>query len=37
MPGPVIRPRTPADWPQVSAIYAAGIATGNTFETEPPT
>ena len=25
------------DWPQVRAIYAAGIATGNaTFETEPP-
>ena len=25
------------DWPQVEAIYAAGIATGDaTFETEPP-
>jgi L-amino acid N-acyltransferase YncA len=32
-----IRPMTPTDWPQVEAIYAAGIATGNaTFETEPP-
>ncbi len=29
---------TPADWPQVETIYAAGIATGDaTFETEPPT
>jgi L-amino acid N-acyltransferase YncA len=28
----------PDDWPQVAAIYAAGIATGNaTFETAPPT
>jgi len=28
---------TPADWPVVQAIYAAGIATGEaTFETEPP-
>ena len=28
---------TEADWPAVSAIYAAGIATGNaTFEKEPP-
>jgi phosphinothricin acetyltransferase len=28
---------TATDWPQVSAIYAAGIATGNaTFEVEPP-
>lgn len=28
---------TPADWPSVEAIYAAGIATGDaTFETEPP-
>jgi L-amino acid N-acyltransferase YncA len=27
----------PADWPEVRAIYVAGIATGNaTFETEPP-
>jgi phosphinothricin acetyltransferase len=29
---------TPADWPAVRAIYAAGIATGNaTFETDAPT
>ena len=28
---------TEADWPQVAAIWAEGIATGNaTFETEPP-
>src|SRR5207244_938735 len=27
----------PEDWPEVHAIYEAGIATGNaTFETEPP-
>ncbi len=27
----------PEDWPEVEAIYAAGIATGDaTFETEPP-
>jgi len=32
-----IRDMTPADWPAVTAIYAAGIATGDaTFETEPP-
>ena len=32
-----IRPMTAMDWPQVAAIYAAGIATGNaTFETETP-
>ena len=32
-----IRDLTPADWPAVEAIYAAGIATGDaTFETEPP-
>ncbi len=32
-----IRDMTPADWPAVAAIYAAGIATGEaTFETEPP-
>jgi L-amino acid N-acyltransferase YncA len=32
-----IRTMRPADWPQVRAIYAAGIATRNaTFETEPP-
>jgi L-amino acid N-acyltransferase YncA len=29
---------TPADWPAVEAIYAAGIATGDaTFEVVPPT
>lgn len=29
---------TELDWPQVQAIYAAGIATGHaTFESEPPT
>lgn len=34
---PVVRPMTDADWPQVHAIYAAGIATGHaTFEDEPP-
>jgi phosphinothricin acetyltransferase len=28
---------TEADWPEVAAIWADGIATGNaTFETEPP-
>jgi hypothetical protein len=33
----VTRAMVRADWPQVRAIYAAGIATGNaTFETEPP-
>ena len=33
-----IRPLTAADWPEVRAIYADGIATGNaTFETEAPT
>ncbi len=32
-----IRDMTPEDWPQVAAIYAEGIATGNsTFETEVP-
>jgi phosphinothricin acetyltransferase len=32
-----IRPLVAADWPEVQAIYAAGIATGNaTFEAEPP-
>ncbi len=32
-----IRRLEPGDWPQVQAIYAAGIATGNaTFESEPP-
>ncbi|HUC15776.1 MAG TPA: GNAT family N-acetyltransferase [Acidimicrobiales bacterium] len=35
---PEIRKMRPEDWPQVSDIYAAGIATGHaTFETEPPT
>ena len=32
-----IVPLTAEHWPQVEAIYAAGIATGHaTFETEPP-
>lgn len=32
-----IRPLTSADWPEVEAIYAAGIAAGNaTFETATP-
>jgi L-amino acid N-acyltransferase YncA len=32
-----IVPLTAAHWPQVEAIYAAGIATGHaTFEAEPP-
>ncbi len=32
-----IVPLTVEHWPQVEAIYAAGIATGHaTFETEPP-
>lgn len=32
-----VRPLVGADWPAVSAIYAAGIAAGDaTFETEPP-
>ena len=32
-----IAPMTAADWPQVRAIYAEGIASGQaTFETEPP-
>jgi L-amino acid N-acyltransferase YncA len=32
-----IRHMTPEDWPEVEAIYADGIATGDaTFETEPP-
>jgi L-amino acid N-acyltransferase YncA len=35
---PTIRDLTAADWPEVAAIYADGIATGNaTFETEVPT
>ena len=33
----ILRPMRERDWPAVSAIYAAGIATGNaTFEAEPP-
>ncbi len=37
MTGMAIRLMTAGDWPEVAAIYAAGIATGNaTFETEPP-
>jgi L-amino acid N-acyltransferase YncA/protein-tyrosine-phosphatase len=33
-----IEPLVPEDWPEVAAIYAEGIATGNaTFETAPPT
>jgi L-amino acid N-acyltransferase YncA/predicted O-methyltransferase YrrM len=32
-----IRPMSTNDWPQVTDIYAAGIATGNaTFQTSPP-
>ena len=32
-----ITPMAAADWPQVRAIYAEGIASGQaTFETEPP-
>ena len=31
-----LRPLTEEDWPEVAAIWAEGIATGNaTFETEP--
>jgi phosphinothricin acetyltransferase len=33
-----LRPMRAEDWPQVEAIYRAGIATGHaTFESEPPT
>ena len=33
----VVRELRPEDWPQVAAIYAEGIATGDaTFETEVP-
>jgi L-amino acid N-acyltransferase YncA len=33
----VVRDLRPGDWPEVSRIYAEGIATGNaTFETEVP-
>ena len=32
-----VRDLRPADWPEVSRIYAEGIATGNaTFETDVP-
>jgi len=32
-----LRAMTEADWPEVAAIWAEGIATGNaTFETDPP-
>jgi L-amino acid N-acyltransferase YncA len=32
-----LREMSEADWPEVAAIWAEGIATGNaTFETEPP-
>ena len=35
--GATLREMTEADWPEVAAIWADGIATGNaTFETEPP-
>lgn len=34
---PTVREAAPEDWPEIAAIYAAGIATGNaTFETEVP-
>ena len=37
MTGVSLRPMLPADWPQVRAIYAEGIATGHaTFETTVP-
>jgi len=37
IPGAELREMTEADWPQVAAIWAEGIATGQaTFETEPP-
>ena len=37
MTAPTLRPMTADDWPAVSAVYRAGIATGiATFETEPP-
>ena len=37
LPRVVIRDLRPGDWPEVSRIYAAGIATRNaTFETEVP-
>ena len=35
---PVVAPMTPADWPAVRDVYAAGIATGHaTFQAAPPT
>ena len=35
---PVVRDLRPGDWPQVAAVYAEGIGTGNaTFETAVPT
>jgi len=35
--GPAVVPLLPEHWPEVEAIFAAGIATGRaTFETEPP-
>src|SRR5262249_57354644 len=38
LPRVAIRDLRPSDWPEVSRIYAAGIATRNaTFETEVPT
>lgn len=37
LPPVVIRDLRPGDWPEVAAIYEAGVATGNaTFETEAP-
>jgi phosphinothricin acetyltransferase len=37
IPGAELREMIEADWPQVAAIWAEGIATGQaTFETEPP-
>ena len=37
IPGAELREMTEADWPQVAAIWAEGIATGQaTFKTEPP-
>jgi len=37
LPDAELREMNEADWPQVAAIWAEGIATGQaTFETEPP-
>jgi phosphinothricin acetyltransferase len=37
IPGAELREMTEADWPEVAAIWAEGIATGQaTFEAEPP-